>query len=323
MNAIETSGLTKNYGDLCAVNKLNLNCDNEIYGLLGPNGSGKTTTIRMLTTLLHPTSGSASVCGYDVVDDAAKVRNCISYVPQDMAVDIRLTGRENVDFFAKLYGIGNRSERKRRVDDALSVMDLSDRADDLTKTYSGGMRRRLELAQALVHEPEVLFLDEPTIGLDVAARRSIWEHIFSLRKSGMTVLVTTHQMDEAERYCDRVGILKMGVVVREGTPTQLKSDLMKDVLLIRADGGAPSILPDGLTFIGEGDLDGEYIFAANHGSEVLPALLRTFETAGVKVFSSSIREPTLEDVYMQSCGVGTEDTGAFDDRQFRNLMVRR
>jgi ABC-2 type transport system ATP-binding protein len=323
MSKIETVDLTKNYGNLCAINKLNILCDNEIYGLLGPNGSGKTTTIRMLTTLLNPTSGSASVCGYDVMDNAAKVRNCISYVPQDMAVDIRLTGRENVTFFAKLYGIRNRAERQRRVDNAISVMDLSDRADDMTKTYSGGMRRRLELAQALVHEPEVLFLDEPTIGLDVAARRSIWEHIFSLRKSGMTVLVTTHQMDEAERYCDRVGILKKGVIVREGRPVQLKSDLMKDVIIIRANGGIPSTLPDGLTFIGDGDLEGEYIFTANHGSEVLPNLLRIFETEGVKVLSSFIREPTLEDVYMQSCGNGTEDLGSFDDRQFRNLMVRR
>lgn len=321
MTAIETHNLTKRYGDLCAVNDLNLSIDNEIYGLLGPNGSGKTTTVRMLTTLLLPTKGTAFISGYNVAKDAARVREKISYVPQDMAVDIRLTGRENVAFFAKLYGIHDRKERSRRVDEALSVMNLSDRADDITKTYSGGMRRRLELAQALVHEPEVLFLDEPTLGLDVVARRTIWEHITSLRKLGMTILVTTHHMDEADKYCDQVGIIKEGAVVKEGAPYQLKTNMMKDVILIRAECALPCSLPSGLVFIGKDD--DEFMFAVEHGSQALPLLLRLFDQHGIRVHSSQVREPTLEDVFLQSVGTDNPDTSAFDYRQFRNMMWRR
>ncbi len=323
MTAIETTSLTKYYGKLCAVSDLSLSVDNEVYGLLGPNGSGKTTTVRILTTLLEPTSGSALVCGHDVSHNGAKVRELMSYVPQDMAVDIRLTGRENVTFFAKLYGIRDRRERKLRVDAALEVMDLTDRADDLTKTYSGGMRRRLELAQALVHDPEVLFLDEPTIGLDVAARKSIWEHITTLRRSGMTVFVTTHHMDEADRYCDRVGIIKHGSVVREGSPARLKSELQTDVILIRAEGQLPGDLPEGVTFLGTGNEDDEFLFAADQGSVRLAALLLSCEHAGMKIVSSSVREPTLEDVFLQSVGSENQDMGAFDFRQFRNMMSRR
>ena len=321
MTVIETHNLTKMYGELCAVHDLNLSINNEIYGLLGPNGSGKTTTMHMLTTLLVPTSGSATVSGYDILKDAAKVRERMSYVPQDMAVDIRLTGRENVTFFAKLYGIHDKRDRNRRVDEALSVMNLTDRADDSTRTYSGGMRRRLELAQALVHEPDILFLDEPTIGLDVAARKSIWEHIMNLRKSGMTILVTTHHMDEADRYCDRVGIIKGGSVITEGTPHELKSDLMKDVIVVRAESGLPCTLPLGVTFVGEDE--GEFMFAAEHGSKTLPMLLRFFDQHGIRVHSSLVREPTLEDVFLQSIGTESADTCAFDYRQFRNMMWRR
>lgn len=217
MTAIETRDLTKHYGSLCAVDNLTLDISNEVFGLLGPNGSGKTTTVLMLTTLLTPTGGSARVCGYDVRKESAEVRRRISYVPQDMAVDIKLTGRENVLFFAKLYNVPHRDEKTAEV---LRIMDLSDRADDLTGTYSGGMRRRLELAQALVHEPEVLFLDEPTIGLDVAARRKIWEHITELKNQGMTIFVTTHYMDEAMN-CGRIVMIDLGSIVAEGSPEEI------------------------------------------------------------------------------------------------------
>jgi len=218
--AIETTDLTRLYGTLCAVDKLSLSIGNEIFGLLGPNGSGKTTTVLMLTTLLRPSSGSARVCGHDVVSEAREVREHISYVPQEMAVDIKLTGRENVALFGKLYGIDRRDEK---IDEVLEIMELCDRADDLVRTYSGGMRRRLELAQALVHEPSVLFLDEPTIGLDVAARRKIWEHIRALKGRGMTIFVTTHYMDEADFSCDRVAILDHGRLVAVDSPAVLKS----------------------------------------------------------------------------------------------------
>ena len=315
---IEANGLVKKYGDFTAVKGLDLCVDNEIYGLLGPNGSGKTTTVNMLTTMLTITEGTASVCGYDVVKDAQKVRESISYVPQDMAVDIRLTGRENVNLFAKLYGIRDRAERKRRVEDALEVMNLADRADERTKKYSGGMRRRLELAQALVHDPKVLFLDEPTVGLDVASRRSIWEYIVKLRDSGVTIFVTTHQMDEAERYCDRVGILKKGKLTAEGRPYDLTAG-MDSIITVRTEGGFPSKVPDGVIEVEF--KDGLATFTSSDGASALPDLMGCYARDGIKVFSSSVREPTLEDVYMLS--VGTVEEGSFDDSQFRNMMRRR
>jgi len=219
---IEMHELTKYFGSLCAVDHVNLTVENEIFGLLGPNGAGKSTTVMILTTLLKPGSGSASICGYDVVKDAKKVRSTISYVPQDMAVDIKLTGHENVMLFAKLYGV---PDRNTRVDDVLELLGLTGRAGDLVRTYSGGMRRRLELAQALVHEPEVLFLDEPTLGLDVAARKKIWEHISALRKRGMTIFMTTHYMEEADEYCDRVAIIDNGRIVVVDSPENLKLGL--------------------------------------------------------------------------------------------------
>ena len=216
---IEMHELTKYFGHLCAVDHVNLKVGNEIFGLLGPNGAGKSTTVMMLTTLLKPSSGSAHICGYDVVKDAKKVRGTISYVPQDMAVDIKLTGHENVMLYAKLYGV---PDKKTRVADLLELLGLTGRAGDLVRTYSGGMRRRLELAQALVHEPEVLFLDEPTLGLDVAARKKIWEHISALRKRGMTIFMTTHYMEEADEYCDRVAIIDKGRIVVVDSPENLK-----------------------------------------------------------------------------------------------------
>ena len=315
---IEAHGLVRKYGDNVAVKGLDLNVDNEIYALLGPNGSGKTTTVNMLTGMLKITEGSASVCGFDVQKDSAKVRECISYVPQDMAVDIRLTGRENVELFAKLYGIRDRAERKKRVNDVLEIMNLTDRADERTKKYSGGMRRRLELAQALVHDPKVLFLDEPTVGLDVASRRSIWEYIVKLRDSGVTVFVTTHQMDEAERYCDRVGILKKGILTEEGRPSDLTSD-MDSIITVRTDGGIPSVLPEGVRAVEY--KDGMATFTSADGPSSLPGLMGCYEKENIKVFSSSVREPTLEDVYMLS--VGPQDERSFNDRQFRNIMERR
>ena len=315
---IEARGLVKKYGDNMAVKGLDLSVDNEIYGLLGPNGSGKTTTVNMLTSMLTITDGTASVCGFDVKKDPQKVRECISYVPQDMAVDIRLTGRESVELFAKLYGIRDRAERKRRVNEVLEIMNLTDRADEYAKKYSGGMRRRLELAQALVHDPKVLFLDEPTVGLDVASRRSIWEYIVKLRDSGVTIFVTTHQMDEAERYCDRVGILKKGVLVAEGKPNDLTSG-MDSIITVRTDGGIPSTVPDSVSVVEY--KDGVATFTSFTGSAALPALISCYEKEGIKVFSSSVREPTLEDVYMLS--VGPQEEGEFDYSQFRNMMRRR
>lgn len=317
MNAIETIGLTKYYDTLCAVDDLTLSINNEIFALLGPNGSGKTTTVLMLTTLLHPTKGSASVCGNDVLTRAEEVRSCISYVPQDMAVDIKLTGRENVRFFADLYGVPDAGDR---VDEVLAIMELSDRADDLIRTYSGGMRRRLELAQALVHEPRVLFLDEPTIGLDVAARKKIWEHIRALRKKGMTIFVTTHYMDEADQFCDRVGIISRGKIAALGSPSELKARLMKDVITARVEGECTPPETEGVIFVGR--TGNELSFTAENGREALPALADALVRSGTRVHAMSLREPTLDDVFLQAVGQQEEPHG-FEDGKFRIMLRRR
>jgi ABC-2 type transport system ATP-binding protein len=317
LNAIETKDLTKNYGDLCAVDHLCLSINNEIFALLGPNGSGKTTTVLMLTTLLHPTEGGAAVCGYDVTKNGEEVRKKISYVPQDMAVDIKLTGRENVRFFADLYAVPHTSDR---VDEVLAVMELTDRADDLIRTYSGGMRRRLELAQALVHEPAVLFLDEPTIGLDVAARKKIWEHIRALRKKGMTIFVTTHYMDEADQFCDRVGIISKGKIAALGSPIDLKARLMKDVITVRVEGPCKPPPVPGIIFVGQ--TEDEVSFTAENGREALPTLADALTRSGIKVRAMSLREPTLDDVFLQAVGKQEEPHG-FEDGKFRIMLRRR
>jgi ABC-2 type transport system ATP-binding protein len=316
-NAIEARDLTRYYGALCAVNGLTLSVDREVFALLGPNGSGKTTTVLMLTTLLHPTTGTGSVCGHDIVRDGEEVRRCLSYVPQDMAVDIKLTGRENALLFARLYGVADTNDR---VDEVLGVMGLTDRADDLVKTYSGGMRRRLELAQALVHKPAVLFLDEPTLGLDVSARATIWEHIRALKKDGVTVFVTTHYMDEADRYCDRVGIISRGSIVALGIPSALKARLGKDVITAKVEGDFKAPRIEGVTLLALAN--DEATFLAENGREALPLLADALTKAGVKVRSLSLREPTLDDAFLHSVGTPEEPAG-FDQTKFRTMLRRR
>lgn len=224
--AIETFGLTRRYGDLVAANHVTLHVAcGAIFGLLGPNGAGKTTTIKMLTTMLEPSEGTAAVAGFDIVKAPAKVRRMIGYVPQALSADGGLTGWENLSLSGKLYGIP-RSERKRRIAEALQFMGLTEFGDKLVKTYSGGMIRRLEIAQAMLHRPAVLFLDEPTIGLDPVARRSVWERLLELRRNfQMTVLITTHGMDEADELCDRLAIMHLGKVATVGTPAELKASV--------------------------------------------------------------------------------------------------
>lgn len=224
--AIETFALTRRYGDLIAANHVTLHVPyGTIFGLLGPNGAGKTTTIKMLTTMLEPSEGSATVAGFDIVKAPSRVRRMIGYVPQALSADGGLTGWENLSLSGKLYGIP-RSERKRRIQEALQFMGLTEFGSKLVKTYSGGMIRRLEIAQAMLHRPAVLFLDEPTIGLDPVARRSVWERLLELRRNfQMTVLITTHGMDEAEELCDRLAIMHLGEVATVGTPAELKASV--------------------------------------------------------------------------------------------------
>jgi ABC-2 type transport system ATP-binding protein len=221
---IATQHLRRVFGELVAVDDLMLTVEHGcIFGLLGPNGAGKTTTVKMLTTLLPPTSGSARVAGFDVVREAAQVRRHMGYVPQMLSADGGLTGWENLSLSAKLYRIPRR-EQADRIHAALAFMDLEDAAGHLVRTYSGGMIRRLELAQAMLHQPQVLFLDEPTIGLDPVARLAVSERLLDLkRRSGMTILLTTHDMEEADTLCDRLAIMHQGAVVALGPPAELKA----------------------------------------------------------------------------------------------------
>lgn len=225
-DAIGATGLTRRFGDFTAVDHIDLRIPyGQIFGLLGPNGAGKSTTVKMLTTLLEPTSGTALVAGFDVTKSPAEVRRRIGYVPQMLSADGALTGRENLTLSAKLYGMP-RAERKGRISDALDFMGLADASDKLVKTYSGGMIRRLELAQAMLHRPTVLFLDEPTIGLDPVARHTVWERLRVLRRDfKMTILITTHDMDEADELCDVLALLHRGKVAVTGEPAALKSAL--------------------------------------------------------------------------------------------------
>ncbi len=224
MAILTTNRLTRVYGPLTAVDALTLSVQpGEVFGLLGPNGAGKTTAIKMLTTLLPPTSGDAVIAGYDLRRNATDVRRVIGYVPQMLSADGTLSGYENLMVFAKLYDIP-RGERERRVRDALALMGLSDAADKLVRTYSGGMIRRLEIALSMLHRPRVLFLDEPTVGLDPVARRVVWDHITSLRSEfGTTIFLTTHYMEEADQLCQRVAIMHLGKVAVIGAPAELRA----------------------------------------------------------------------------------------------------
>jgi ABC-2 type transport system ATP-binding protein len=230
--AIETFDLARRFGEVTAVDRLNLHIRQSIiYGLLGPNGAGKSTTIKMLTTLLDPTAGSASVAGHDIVRHPAQVRRSIGYVPQLVSADGGLTGYENLMLSARLYGIP-RSERQRRIQEALEFMGLADSARRLVKTYSGGMIRRLELAQAMLHRPAILFLDEPTVGLDPVARQTVRDRLLELRRDyEMTVLISTHAMDEADELCDELAILHLGRVAAVGSPAELKAVVAPDATL--------------------------------------------------------------------------------------------
>ncbi len=226
MNILQTEGLTRSFNSLVAVNGLSISVpEGEVFGLLGPNGAGKTTTIKMLITLLPPSGGRARVAGLDIVAQAPAVRRVIGYVPQMLSADGTLTGYENLNIFAKLYELPRR-ERRQRVEAALTFMGLEDSAHKLVRQYSGGMIRRLEIAQSLLHHPRVLFLDEPTIGLDPAARRAVWEHIAELRRQfGTTVVLTTHQMEEADQLCQQVAIMHQGRLVASGSPRELKASI--------------------------------------------------------------------------------------------------
>jgi len=233
MAILETEELTRRFGALTAVNALTISVESgEMFGLLGPNGAGKTTVIKMLTTLLRPTSGKAWLAGFDIIRQAAGARRVIGYVPQALSVDGSLTGYENLLIFAKLYDIPH-AKRESHIHEALGFMGLTDAGDKLVRQYSGGMIRRLEIAQSTLHRPRLLFLDEPTVGLDPLARKAVWEHIEQLRANyGTTIFMTTHYMEEADSLCTRVAIMHLGNVVAIGTPAHLKASAGRDTVTL-------------------------------------------------------------------------------------------
>jgi ABC-2 type transport system ATP-binding protein len=314
---IETVDLTRRFSELIAVDKLNISVDHgEIFGLLGPNGAGKTTTISMLCTILKPTSGTAKVSGFDIVKQANLVRRSIGIVFQDPSVDDRLTGRENLFMHADLYGVPS-SEKKARIDNVLKLVELEDRADDILRTYSGGMRRRLEIARGLIHYPKVLFLDEPTIGLDPQTRDHIWTYLKELKEThDITMVLTTHYMEEADRLCERVAIIDYGKIVALDTPYKLKKTLQGDVITITTGDAEKlsSILAEKLGIQKTRILGDKLELVVQDGEALLPKVVETAAENKMNVKAIALREPSLEDVFLHYTGRAIRAEGSNERR---------
>jgi ABC-2 type transport system ATP-binding protein len=323
-NAIETSELTRRFNGLVAVDRLNISVERgEVFGLLGPNGAGKTTTISMLCTILKPTSGSARVNGFDIVKQDMQVRKSIGIVFQDPSIDDRLTGRENLYMHANLYGVPP-GEQKSRIDRVLKLVELEDRADDILRTYSGGMRRRLEIARGLIHYPRVLFLDEPTIGLDPQTRGHIWLYIEDLRKAhDITMVLTTHYMEEADRLSDRIAIMDYGKIVASDTPSGLKETLEGDVITVKTKEAdrLSSVLAGTAGILKASAVDDRLEITVRGGKALLPRIVEAAAKSGVFVESVSLREPNLEDVFLHYTGRAIRPEGG--DELHGMAAVRR
>ncbi len=306
--AIETRELTKQFGSFTAVDHISFTIGKgELFGLLGPNGAGKTTAIRMLTTLLAPTSGQAWVAGHDVVRAAHKVRESIGVVPQALTSDLELTAWQNLDIYGQFYGLP-RVTRHARAGHLLEMVGLRERAHDIVATYSGGMRRRLEIARGLIHSPQVLFLDEPTIGLDPQGRRAVWDLLEQLRtESDLTISLTTHYMDEAEKLCDRIAIIDGGKIVAIGTTQELKAMVKgSDRIRMEVAGGAAQAMAAlrGQPYVQEitQDSEGTIVVATPDGPHAMPRVIEQLEGAGAKIRAMSIERISLEDVFISFTG---------------------
>lgn len=308
MAAIEIDNLVKKYGELTALAGISLDIpEGDFFGLLGPNGAGKTTLIRILTTLLRPTSGSARIMGRDVVKDSNGVRNLIGVVPQAMTSDLDLTGLETMDIYARFYGMP-RKERKERTDELLSMVGLRERAKDLVATYSGGMRRRLEIARGLVHKPSILILDEPTIGLDPQSRHVVWELLEKFRSTDkLTILLTTHYMEEAESLCDHVAIIDYGRIAALDTVEGLKKQIpQKDVVELTLNNVDmekaaqwAKALPNAASAAFSDDV---LIVSSDKGAEMVAVLVEGLRKLGANVTKVILKQQTLEDVFIHYTG---------------------
>ncbi len=315
MAAIFVDNLTKSFNGFKALDSVSFEVgEGEIFGLLGPNGAGKTTAIKILVTLLRPSSGNVKVAGYDVVREADKVRRKIGVVFQEPTLDLELTAKENLDFHGRLYGM-SREERRKRIAEVLELTGIKERADTLVKNFSGGMQRRLEIARGVLHEPEILFLDEPTLGLDVQTRRKIWDYIENLKKKGVTVVLTTHYIEEAEKLCDRVAIIDLGKIIALDTPERLKS-YVGQLLTIEVEGSISACSISNAKI-----RDSVIEMSVENGEEAIPEVVRKLQSEGIKIKSVSLRKPTLEDVFVSLTGRKIRESG--EEWKFWLRMRRR
>ena len=309
---IETSDITKKYDDFTAVDSVNLKIPRDsVFGVLGPNGAGKTTLISMLCTILRPTSGRAVVNGYDVVKNSKDVRASIGIVFQSRALDDMLTGREHLQMHASLYGVPSEL-RKQRIEEVLDLIALGDKADEFTKTYSGGMKRRLEIGRGLIHHPKVLILDEPTLGLDPQTRENIWGYISKLNKAeDITVLMTTHYMDEADKLCDQIAIMTHGQIIKEDSPLNLKRELKADTITIQVDEPDKFIKEaENLDFVKKIFVeDTEIKLMVERGENLITTLVNFANKNNITVNSIELTHPNLEDVFLNYTGTTITDRG--------------
>ncbi|PZF99291.1 ATP-binding cassette domain-containing protein [Micromonospora deserti] len=312
---IETKGLRKSFRSRAgretktvdAVRGVNLQvAEGEIFGFLGPNGAGKTTTLRMLATLIQPDGGDATIAGADLRKDPGEVRRRIGYVAQGGSTWDESTAREELVLQARMYGIG-KAEAHRRAARALDAFQLTEYADRKCKTYSGGQRRRVEIALGIIHEPKIVFLDEPTTGLDPQSRAHMWDEIRRLRTDGMTVFITTHYLDEADALCDRIAIMDHGEVVAEGTPAELKREISGDVVLVGLDVAATpqaAQVLDGEPYVNKLETadEGGLRLYVDEGATSIPQILRRLDTAGLTLASIELHRPSLDDVFLTKTG---------------------
>ena len=329
--SVETKSLTKSFGKVIAVNDISFSVKTgEIFGFLGPNGAGKSTTMMILTTLLKPTSGQALISEFNVMSDAKKVRENIGYVQQETTVDEYLTGRENLLLQAKLNHIPKK-EINKRIDDILELIELSDKQNESVVTYSGGMRKRLDIAGGLLHRPKVLFLDEPTVGLDIQTRRKIWEYIKKIHTEfNMTIFLSTHYMEEADRLCDRVGIIDGGKIQVIDSPENLKNAMGNEVISIILDENKihDSFLPKlkEIEFVKNITEDGAKLtlFVSN-GTQVIPKIFQISSELDIKIITISLTRPTLDDVFLSYTGheIRDDDSGFNRKREHAKMKGLR
>jgi ABC-2 type transport system ATP-binding protein len=327
--SIETKSLRKSFGDLIAVNDISFSVEKgEIFGFLGPNGAGKSTTMMIFTTLLKPTSGQALVAGFDVMKNPKHVRENIGFVQQETTVDEYLTGRENLLLQARLNHIP-KNEINHRIDEVLDLIELTDKQDQAVVTYSGGMRKRLDIAGGLLHHPKVLFLDEPTVGLDIQTRRKIWEYIKKIHTEfEMTIFLTTHYMEEADNLCDRIGIIDHGKIQVIDTPENMKNELGNEIISLRVENhnNHDSFLSElkKIEFIKKINEDNlKLTLFTSNGTEVIPKIFQISSQLEIKITSISLTQPTLDDVFISYTGHEIRDDNSKYNRKLEHAKMKR